>query len=132
VNGEQAMRFVATGAASVQVIPHPPENIRLYCVQKNELLMVARGGDTLAQQLALAFAGLAGGALPGGFAALSHLGATGKAEISSHVARFLLVVGAVVARDNPRSTGWIEPIQQSHGRHGPGTFAARMELCGRG
>src|ERR1700704_999932 len=92
---DETLNIVSSG--SIKLIQLPPENIPLYWVQETELVMVAKGGDSLAQQLALAFGGVAAGATPGAFAAISQFNSTGKIDLTYLIALVLSFCGIAVA-----------------------------------
>ena len=95
MDDNQTLNVVSSG--SIKLIQLPPENIPLYWVQETELIMVAQGGDALAQQLSIAFGGVAAGAVPGAFAAISQFNTTGKIGLTYLIALILSIAGVAVS-----------------------------------
>jgi hypothetical protein len=86
-----------TSPNSINVIQFPPQNIPLYSVQEPELIMVARGGDTLAQQIGLAAGGAFVGAMPGACSAITQFSKDGKMDLSYLAALLISFAGLVLA-----------------------------------
>ena len=55
------------------ITEYRPDEISVYLVQESELIMVAKGADSLPQQLAIASLGASLGALPGAITAIQQL-----------------------------------------------------------
>lgn len=83
--------------SSVKLLQLPPDNISVYWVQETELLMVAKGGDALALQIALTAAGAFVGALPGAFAAASEYNKDGKIDTPYLIALLIAVAGLIAS-----------------------------------
>jgi hypothetical protein len=84
-------------SGSTTLIQYPPEKIPLYWPQEAELLIVAKGGDSLAQQLAFASGGAFLGALSGAFAAASQFSKDGKIDLSYLIALLISFAGFIVS-----------------------------------
>jgi hypothetical protein len=84
-------------SGSTTLIQYPPEKIPLYWVQETELMMVGKGADSLAQQLAFAAGGALFCALPGAFAAASQFAKDGKIDLPYLIALLISFAGLVVA-----------------------------------
>lgn len=91
----QGVNVVSSG--STTLIQYPPEKIPLYWVQETELVIVAKGGASLAQQIAFASGGAFLGALPGAFAALTQFSKDGKIELPSLIALIIAFAGLLVS-----------------------------------
>ena len=89
------VNVISTG--STTLIQYPPEKIPLYWVQEAELLMVAKGGDSLAQQLAFASGGAFLGALPGAVAAALQFSKDGKIDLPYLAALLISFAGLIVS-----------------------------------
>jgi peptidoglycan/LPS O-acetylase OafA/YrhL len=91
----QGVNVVSSG--SITLLQFPPDNIPIYWIQETEILMIAKGGDAMAQQISFASAGAFLGALPGAFAAAIQFSKDGKIELPSLIALLVACAGLIVA-----------------------------------
>lgn len=88
--------FNVSHSPTANLIYCSPDDITLYSVLETELMVISKGGDTVAFQFGLAAGGAFLGSLGNAIAACSQLSTTGKTDIPNHVALIIAVASLLI------------------------------------
>ena len=85
------------GSADIKLIQFAPDNIPIYLVQETDLIMISKGGDILAQQIAILACGAALGSMPGAFVAVTQVLSGKPLDVNNLVALLIAIAGLVTS-----------------------------------